>query len=181
MYIYIHLIFLLGYDMIYLTGKFDLPRKELNRMTGMMIIWLVLFIIFAAAEAATLQLVSIWFAAGALVAFVLTIFGVPAYIQGLTCLIVAGVMIAVTRPLIKKIMPAKTAKTNSDANVGRTAVIIEAVDPETSSGRVRLDGVDWIAVSADGKPIANGSAVKITAVEGAKLIVIPERIPAEKE
>lgn len=150
-------------------------------MTGMMMIWLVLFIIFAAAEAATLQLVSIWFAAGALAAFILTIFGVPAYIQGLTCLIVAAVMIAVTRPLVRKLMPKKTARTNSDANVGRTAVIIEAVDPETSSGRVRLDGVDWIAVSADGKPIENGASVKVTAVEGAKLVVIPEKIFAEKE
>ena len=49
-----------------------------------------------------------------------------------------------------------------------------------NTGRVRLDGVDWIAVSRDGTIIPENTSVRIEAVSGTKLTVsrLPETVTA---
>ncbi len=150
-------------------------------MTGTLILWLIILVASVVVEAATLQLVSIWFAVGSLVALILAKLGVPLGIQALVCLLVSGILMAFTRPLLKKIMPKRIAKTNADGSVGRTAVIIEKVDPAAAKGRARLDGVDWQAVSEDGSVIDEGTSVTVTAVNSTRLTVIPEKILTAKE
>ena len=55
-----------------------------------MIVWLAAFVIFAIFEAATVQLVSIWFAAGSLAALVITLFHGPLWLQFTVFLVVSG-------------------------------------------------------------------------------------------
>lgn len=150
-------------------------------MTGTMILWLIILVASIIIEAATLQLVSIWFAVGSVVALILAKLGVPLGMQALVCLLVSGILMAFTRPLLKKIMPKRVARTNADGNVGRTALIIEKVDALAATGRARLDGVDWQAVSEDGSVIEEGVSVTVTAVNSTKLTVVPEKILTAKE
>lgn len=150
-------------------------------MTGTMIFWLIILVASVIIEAATLQLVSIWFAVGSIAALILAKLGVPLGMQALVCLLVSGILMAFTRPLLKKIMPKRVARTNADGNVGRTALIIEKVDPTAATGRARLDGVDWQAVSEDGSVIEKGTSVTVTAVNSTKLTVAPEKILTAKE
>ena len=61
-----------------------------------------------------------------------------------------------------------------DALVGKTARVLEAVDPGSDTGRVNVAGEDWRAISATGEPIATGSTVMVVEVDGAKVVVVPE-------
>lgn len=133
--------------------------------------WLIAFVLFTAVEFATsMALISIWFAAGSLVALVLSAFDVPLWIQLLVFILVSAILLICTRPIAKK-----HAKNNIDTNIriiiGKTAKVIEDIDNLKATGRVRLDGVDWTAISDTGEIIEKDSHVTVTKIEGSKLYV----------
>ena len=144
------------------------------------LLWGGLFVLTVLTEFATQQLVSIWFAAGSLAAFLAVCFGASLPVQGILFLAVSIVLLLFTRPICRKIFSFGIRDTNTQ-EVGRTAVVIQAVDPIRNTGRVRLDGVDWIAVSQDGTPIPENASVRIEAVSGTKLTVsrLPQNVTAD--
>lgn len=146
--------------------------KISERRTDMIIFWIVFFIAALLLEAATFALVSIWFAAGALGALITTSLGGNLTLQLIVFTLVSGILLAFTRPMLKKLFPNKFIPTNSELEVGKTAVVTEDICNETGSGRVRVGGVNWAAVSADGSKISEGTVVTVTEVRSAKLAVI---------
>ena len=80
------------------------------------------------------------------------------------------------RPLVLRKLHAgdHSFRSNVDALVGKTARVLEAVDPGSDTGRVNVAGEDWRAISATGEPIASGSTVMVVEVDGAKVVVVPE-------
>lgn len=74
-------------------------------------------------------------------------------------------------PLGRKLADFKKTSTNFEMNIGKTATVIEEINSAQSTGRVRLNGVDWIAVSADGSIIPKDSAVVVSEIKGTKLTV----------
>ena len=80
------------------------------------------------------------------------------------------------RPLVlRKLHSGDQAfRSNVDALLGKTARVLEAVDPGSDTGRVNVAGENWRAVSATGEPIAMGSAVTVVEVDGTKVVVVPE-------
>ena len=87
-------------------------------------------------------------------------------------LLVSVVLLILTRPIAKKIFSFGVKNTNMQ-EVGRIAAVIQPIDTVQGTGRVRLDGVDWIAISQTGAPIPNHTSVRVIAVDGSKLIVAP--------
>lgn len=146
--------------------------KNSERRTNMVIFWIVFFIAALLIEAATFALVSIWFAAGALGALITASLGGNLTLQLIVFTLVSGILLAFTRPMLKKLFPHKFIPTNSELEVGKTAVVTEDICNETGSGRVRVGGVNWAAVSADGSKISEGAVVTVTEVRSAKLAVI---------
>lgn len=142
-----------------------------------MLIWGIVCIVTAIAEVVTLQLVSVWFSVGALAAFLAAVFGAGRTVQFIVFVVVSALLLACTRPIIKKVMCKKIVPTNADREIGSTATIIETVDGARGTGRARKDGVDWIAVAANGQIIPEGTVVRITDIRGAKLFVEPEAAP----
>ena len=142
-------------------------------MDKMTIIWLVLAVLAAGAEAATPQLVSIWFAVGALAACVTSLFVGTVWIQVIVFVAVSGVALILTRPLAAQLKEKKVEHTNSDRYVGQEGVVINAIDNDAAVGQVRVGSSVWTARSADGSRISDGAKVTITAIEGVKLIVEP--------
>lgn len=133
--------------------------------------WLIAFILFAVVELATsMALISIWFAVGSLVALILSAFEVPLWIQLLVFILVSAILLICTRPIAKR-HAKNNIDTNLKINIGKTAKVIEDIDNSKASGRVRLDGVDWTAVSETGEVIEKGSHVTVTKIEGSKLYV----------
>lgn len=140
-------------------------------MTTMMVFWGVMFALMVIAEFATMQFVSIWFAVGSLGAF----FGAMANLgftgQLAIFVLLSVILLAATRPLFKKLTVKSVVPMNADKEIGCTAVIIEEVNAAAGTGRVRLNGVDWMAVSEDGSVLPENTVVTVQQVQGAKLIV----------
>ena len=142
-------------------------------------VWLGLLILFAVAEAATVALVSIWFAAGAMVALLATIVTDDIWIQIFLFVIVSAVTMAVVRPLAKKHVFPHRVPTNADRVIGREGVITQAVDNLASAGVVVVAGMAWTARSDSGAGIPEGTVVTVKRIEGVKLFVAP--VPERKE
>ena len=109
---------------------------SLDTGSMMQIIWLVLLVVFAASEAATVGLTSIWFAAGALVALVAALLGGPMWVQITLFLAVSLLCLAAVRPLAKKHLNSKVEHTNADRVIGAQAQVTEDID------NIRQEGGD---------------------------------------
>ena len=145
------------------------------------IIWLVLMVGFLVAEALTVTMVSLWFAAGALVALLVSLLNLKIWIQITLFVLVSGVLLACLRPMVRRHFTPKLTRTNVDAIVGTKGVVTAQIDNVCAAGQVKLNGMEWSARSADGLIIPAGTLVKVERIEGVKAIVSPveKRVKAE--
>ena len=138
---------------------------------SMVWIWLVVAIIFIIIEAITVGLTIIWFAAGALIALILSLFKVPVMAQIIIFLIVSLVLLGTTRKIFVNKLKTGSEKTNVDALIGEEGVVIEEITP-FNVGLVKVKGQNWSAAAYDkDSTIPKGETVKVKAIEGVKLIV----------
>lgn len=134
-------------------------------------IWLAALIFFGVLEAATVGLVSIWFALGSLAAMIGALIGVPLWMQVSLFLVVSAAMIALIRPLADKYITPKKTRMNADRHVGRVCLVQETIDDLHETGAVKLDGVLWTARTGTSAIIPAGSTVRVKSIQGAKLLV----------
>lgn len=134
-------------------------------------LWLAAAIILAIVEANTVQLVSIWFAVGALAAMVPAIIGMSFTVQFAVFTVASILVLAITRPFVKKKLAAQKTETNSRALIGKVAKVVQPIDNLLSQGRVIVEDMDWSARSENGEPIDAGEEVLIKEIQGVKLIV----------
>ena len=140
-------------------------------MDTMTIVWLVLAIVMAIVEACTVQLVSVWFAIGGAAACITSLITDNIIIQAAVFVGVSAVALAVTRPLVKKMRRRGSEPTNADRYIGKSAIVITAIDNENAEGMVKVDNQKWTARSETGEKLPEGARVTVTAIEGVKLIV----------
>lgn len=133
-----------------------------------------MIIIAIALEAATAQLVSIWFAGGGLAGLIAHFLHAPFWLQVIVAAVATLILLLATRPLVRRFLRGKETRTNADRVVGRTAVVTEPIDNVLAKGRVSVLGSDWTARSLDGGAIPAGAQVRVERIEGVKLIVSPE-------
>ena len=141
------------------------------------IIWLALLLLFAGAEAITVGLTSVWFAAGALCALTAALLGGPLWIQIALFLAVSLLCLLAVRPLARRHLNSKVEPTNADRVIGEQAQVTEDIDNIRGKGAVVIRGVAWTARSEDGSPVPAGTLVKVLRIEGVKVFV--ERVPVE--
>lgn len=144
------------------------------------IIWLLLMVVFLVTEASTVTLVSLWFAAGALAAMVVSLLSGALWLQVTVFLAVAVILLTALRPLVRKFVTPKLTATNIDSVIGSTGLVTAPIDNVTASGQVKLGGMDWSARSTSGDPIAEGTRVRVDRIEGVKVFVSPAEVPAIK-
>ena len=135
-------------------------------------IWLGVFVLSVVIEALEPDLVSIWFAAGALLTIILSIIpGVPFWVEIIVFLVVGFVLIFSIRPLAKRFLVKKEIKSNVEEKIGEKCVVTKKIS-ELAHGEVKLNGVIWTAVAKDKKvTIDEQSLVTIIGIDGNKLIV----------
>ncbi len=143
------------------------------------IVWLVLMLALLAAEAATVSLVSLWFAAGSLAALLASLLGGPHWLQVLLFLLVSTVSLLSLRPLARKHFSPKLTATNVDSVIGSTGLVTAPIDNVTASGQVKLGAMEWTARSTSGDPIPQNTLVRVDRVEGVKVFVSPAEVPAK--
>jgi len=136
------------------------------------IIWLILLVGSLLLEALSMQLFSIWFAVGALASIIASLLGVEdIWLQIVIFVLVTGISLAATRPLVKKLQMKKSEPTNADRYVGQNAIVIEEINNVKGTGAVKVLGSTWTARTQDGSIISEGASVKTLSIEGVKIYV----------
>ena len=134
-------------------------------------VWLGLVILFLIAEGATVSLVSLWFAAGAVVAMFAALLGAGAWLQTGLFLVVSGALLLMLRPIVRRYLVPKITPTNVDSLVGATGLVTEAIDNVEGKGQVNIAGQVWSARSQHDVAIPSGTEVKVLRIEGVKVYV----------
>ena len=142
------------------------------------IIWLVLMVVFLVAEASTVTLVSLWFAAGSLIAMIVSLLGGAVWLQTAAFLAVSVVLLIALRPLVRRYVTPKLTATNIDSIPGSTGLVTVAIDNVTAAGQVKLGAMVWTARSTSGAAIPEGTLVRVDRIEGVKVFVSPAEVPA---
>ena len=141
------------------------------------IVWLVLLAAFLITEAATVTVVSLWFAVGSLAALIASLLGAALWLQILLFLAVSAVALAALRPIVRKYIHPKLTATNVDSVIGSVGLVTAAIDNVSATGQVKLGAMEWTARSTSGRPIEAGTLVKVDRIEGVKVFVSPAEVP----
>ena len=140
----------------------------------MLWIWVALLAVFVIIEATTAQLLTIWFAIGSFAALVTSFFTDNILIQVVVFVGVSVIVLAATRPFVKKMTATKKQATNADMYIGQEGIVTEEIDNISAKGLVKVKGSIWTARSeVDNEKIAGGTHVTVIKIEGVKLIVRP--------
>lgn len=156
-------------------------RKEERKMNWAATVWMVLMVVFLIVEGACpFHLVSIWFAAGALVAALAAMLSWPLWVQVTLFLVVSCGLLAAMFPMVKKLLKPKIVKTNVDSVIGSQGYVTEDIDNITAVGQVKLGGMYWTARSETGVNIPTGTLVEVKRIEGVKAFVSPVESKVEE-
>jgi len=142
------------------------------------IVWLVLTVVFLIAEAATVTVISLWFAAGALSAMTAALLGGGIWLQTGVFLAVSAIALTALRPLVRKYLTPKLTATNVDSVIGSVGIVTAPIDNIASVGQIKLNGMEWTARSSSGEAIPEGIRVKVDRIEGVKVFVSPAEVTA---
>ena len=143
-------------------------------MDPYVLLWFLVLLGTLAVEAATVSLVSLWFAGGALAALIAALCGAGFVVQLVLFTAVSAVLLGALWPLRRKLLEKRRPRVNLDRVVGMTAVVTEAVDNVEGRGAVKVDGKVWSARSADGSVIETDQKAIVVRIEGVKLILRAE-------
>ena len=140
--------------------------------------WLCLLVVFLVVEASTVTMVSLWFAAGALAAMIVSLLGGAVWLQWVLFILVSAILLSLLRPLARKHFTPKLTATNVDAMVGTAGLVTVAINNVAAAGQVKLGTMTWTARSTSGEPIPEGTLVKVDRIEGVKAFVTPVEVEA---
>ena len=137
-------------------------------------VWLGVFVIMIIVEASTVELVSMFFALGSLVALIISFIpGVEWWIQLIVFVVISGVSLLGLRPLIKKYFSREKRNTNVDEFVGKKVTIVDVNGdgyPEA-----KLNGVLWrVSLEDEEDSIKAGEKAVVVKIEGNRLVVRKE-------
>jgi membrane protein implicated in regulation of membrane protease activity len=137
------------------------------------LIWLIAAVLFAVGEMATLGFFLAPFAAGALLAAIVSAVGAGDFISLAVFLVTSTVALTALRPLARshRRMPAQL-RTGTAALVGKTATVTERIDNSGNQGCVRLEGETWSARAYDDDDVYEpGTRVQVMEIRGATALV----------
>jgi membrane protein implicated in regulation of membrane protease activity len=131
------------------------------------LLWLIAGGLLAAGELASLDLVLLMFAGGALGGMAMALLGLGLAPQVLAFVVVSVGLLVLIRPVAKRHLLERTPEQIDGVAVyvGRTAVVSERVDND--SGQVRMGHDEWSArTQLDGEAYEVGAEVRIVQIEG---------------
>jgi membrane protein implicated in regulation of membrane protease activity len=136
------------------------------------LLWLIAAGLFAAGEVASLNLVLLMFAGGALGGMTLALLGAASFVQVIAFIVVSGVLLALVRPLATRQLTQSTPLQLDGVStlIGRTARVTRPID--VSGGRIQMGADEWTArTQHSGESFAVGETVRILEVDGATAVV----------
>lgn len=134
-------------------------------------LWVGLALVLGIIETATLDLLFLMLAGGALSGGAAAALGAPSLVQALVAIAVSAALLGIVRPVAKSHLRTPfAARTGVAALVGSKALVLEPVDAH--NGRIKLAGEVWSARSFDDhQVIAVGRTVDVLEIKGATALV----------
>jgi membrane protein implicated in regulation of membrane protease activity len=136
------------------------------------VLWLIAAGLFAIGEVASLDLVLLMFAGGALGGVAVALLGGAVALQFAAFVAISFALLFLVRPIATKHLNQgpPMQELGVHAVVGKTARVTRAVDAH--GGRIKLGADEWSARSQhDGEAFAIGETVRILEVDGATAVV----------
>lgn len=131
-------------------------------------LWLILFIVLIITELLTINLVTIWFAFGALLALVVEVSFSNIVLDIITFVITSFLLIILTKPIIGRLKVKKVEATNLDMVINKIGIVTEDIKQD-KIGKVKVLGKRWSAYS--NTELKKDEKVKILSIDGVKLKV----------
>lgn len=131
--------------------------------------WLAVMVLAIVVEAISLGLTSVWFAFGALAAWLVSLVVDSFAIQITVFLVVSLVLLIGIRPFAVKGLKIGRHRTNADALVGREGFVLKSIEPLSTTGQVKVGAQIWTAVSDES--LTEGVKVQVLEIQGVKLVV----------
>jgi membrane protein implicated in regulation of membrane protease activity len=141
--------------------------------------WIVLALVFFAVEIFTAGFVLLCFGIGSLAAAGVAYFGLGLTWQLLAFILVSIAAVLLSRPFAERVTSTGPQHVAVDRVLGQRAVVLQAIDPITNRGMVRVGTEEWRAESVDHDNVAKDSVVEVIGVDGVRLQV--RRIPNTTE
>ncbi len=129
-------------------------------------IWLGLIVILSIIEAVTVELVSVWFIASAIVSLILQVLGLDFKLCFIIFVLLGIVLMITTRKYLLKLLQVKKTSTNIDRIIGMKALVTKDIK---DIGEVKVDGKIWTAVSDE--ILSAGDYAKVLEINSTKLKV----------
>ena len=108
--------------------------------TSQSLFWLSILVLCIVIEIATMG-----FAGGALVAAILAMLSVPFPVQVVSFILVSFILLLFTRPVAVKYFNKDRVRTNVESLIGQEAIVVSEIDNLEQAGRVTLQGKEWTA------------------------------------
>jgi membrane protein implicated in regulation of membrane protease activity len=137
------------------------------------VLWLILAVVFAVGEIATLGFFLAPFAAGAAVAAVVSAAGAGLVLSLAIFLAIAAGLLVALRPVARAYRKTPPQiRTGTAALVGRDATVVERIANHEGAGCVKIDGEVWTARSyIDDEVYEAGTRVQVVEIRGATALV----------
>lgn len=135
--------------------------------------WLGIFILALIIEAAEPGLISIWFAGGALVAFILSLFpAVPLWVQILVFVLTSGILLLLSFLFFRKsFLNSKSVQTNADLMIKEEVILLSPCDKDTL-GEVKYRDVIWKATpKSHDLTFEKGEVAIVESIKGNRLVI----------
>jgi inner membrane protein len=136
-------------------------------------IWLILSAALIVGEILTAGVFLIFFGIGAIPASIVAYFHGSPFWQLITFCIASGLLVGLARPLALKLTKDAPDGIGSNRMIGKTGIVLDAIDPKTGGGRVRVEREEWRAESETGETIPAETWIEVLRIEGARLVVKP--------
>jgi membrane protein implicated in regulation of membrane protease activity len=144
-----------------------------------LIIWIIISVTALVIDIATSAFLFLWFTIGGIAAIIALIFGSNIAVQVITFIAVSAVSMALGYPLIRSTLKGTIKKTSTmeESYIGREITVDEDL---VQTARAKIDGIYW-TIKNIGEPVKKGDKVKITGLEGNKLVVKKEKLEKKEE
>lgn len=136
-------------------------------------IWLGVFIFALIIEALEPQLISIWFAGGALVAFILSLFpAISIWVQLIVFILTTGILLILSFVFFRKsFLNSKSVDTNVDAIINEEVILLTPANKDTL-GEVYYRDVVWkVTPKVVTDEFSKGEVAIVESVRGNRLVI----------
>lgn len=141
-------------------------------------IWLIISGIFFVMEIITVGFLVFWFALGALITAIVSVFTDNLIIQTAVFVISSTLLLFLTKPFVKKLSRKDSVQTNAYSIIGKKGIVTRKIDSKKGIGQVKIGSEVWTAKSTSA--ISEGTEVVVKEIDGVKVVVEPLLDPVLK-